>query len=419
MPIPFPIISKSYSKITSGISFPSALAFHTSGTCLYVVDGDVIGEEPCGVAVHPAGTFVYVAITKSGTISVIDTASFSVVAVIPVGLRPEVRGQFIVPAATMPADLSLTMQDTPDPIGVGQSLTYTVTIANNGPHEATAVTLTDTFPTGVTFTSVDATQENCILSLGKVRCTLGTLPHAGSAHVTITVIPTSTRTITNAARITSNTLDPNSSNDSGASTTTVKSVRHLTVTVKGSGTVSSPAIACASTCTADYRDGAIITVTATPASGWQFTGWGGACSGTGVCSLSMSADRTVSATFSQVQGTPRVNLILNQATFHPGSTLILTGTLIPGSVPQRGDIYVALQPPDKTLLYLQAYGSLSTDPRPMFSNVTLAPVTAELLRYTLTGSEATGTYTWLAGIMVPGTFSTIGTITSAPIGILP
>jgi len=133
----------------------------------------------------------------------------------------------------------------------------------------------------------------------------------------------------------------------------------------------------------------------------------------------MSADRTVSATFSQVQGTPRVNLILNQATFHPGSTLILTGTLIPGSVPQRGDIYVALQPPDKTLLYLQAYGSLSTDPRPMFSNVTLAPVTAELLRYTLTGSEATGTYTWLAGIMVPGTFSTIGTITSAPIGILP
>jgi uncharacterized repeat protein (TIGR02543 family) len=34
-----------------------------------------------------------------------------------------------------------------------------------------------------------------------------------------------------------------------------------------------------------------------PAAGWAFTGWSGACTGTGPCAVTMSAARSVTATF--------------------------------------------------------------------------------------------------------------------------
>jgi hypothetical protein len=46
-----------------------------------------------------------------------------------------------------------------------------------------------------------------------------------------------------------------------------------------------------------YDEGTVVTVTATPSAGSVFTGWSGACSGTGACTVTMSADRTVAANF--------------------------------------------------------------------------------------------------------------------------
>src|SRR5262245_28842017 len=72
--------------------------------------------------------------------------------------------------------------------------------------------------------------------------------------------------------------------NSGAAVTASFSVAsyRLTVTTSGSGTVTStPAgINCGSTCSASYTGGTQVTLTATPASGAVFAGWGGACSGT-------------------------------------------------------------------------------------------------------------------------------------------
>jgi uncharacterized repeat protein (TIGR02543 family) len=77
----------------------------------------------------------------------------------------------------------------------------------------------------------------------------------------------------------------------------------LSVAKSGSGTViSSPGgINCGSACSANYASGTSVTLTASPASGYSFAGWSGGCSGTSTsCTVSMTAARSVTASFSQV-----------------------------------------------------------------------------------------------------------------------
>jgi len=78
----------------------------------------------------------------------------------------------------------------------------------------------------------------------------------------------------------------------------------LTVTLAGSGSgsaSSSPAgIDCGATCTAGFSTGTTIMLTAAPDSGSTFAGWSGACRGTGSCSLTLSADQVVTATFTLI-----------------------------------------------------------------------------------------------------------------------
>jgi streptogramin lyase len=66
----------------------------------------------------------------------------------------------------------------------------------------------------------------------------------------------------------------------------------------GTGTVSGSGISCPGTCSKSYADGTVVTLTASAGDGSTFTGWsGGGCSGTGTCSVTMSADQSVTASF--------------------------------------------------------------------------------------------------------------------------
>ncbi len=76
----------------------------------------------------------------------------------------------------------------------------------------------------------------------------------------------------------------------------------LTVTGNGNGTgtvTSTPAgINCGVDCTEDYASGTQVTLTASPNSGTTFLGWsGGGCTGTGTCTLTLTDDTTVTASF--------------------------------------------------------------------------------------------------------------------------
>ena len=75
----------------------------------------------------------------------------------------------------------------------------------------------------------------------------------------------------------------------------------LSVSETGSGTVTSApnGISCPSTCSASFAGGTAVALTPTPTNGWSFAGWGGACSGTGGCTVMINAAESVSATFTQ------------------------------------------------------------------------------------------------------------------------
>ncbi len=105
-----------------------------------------------------------------------------------------------------------------------------------------------------------------------------------------------------------------------ATATFAKTPRQLSVakTGTGSGTVtSSPGgIDCGAACSASFDHGTSVTLTAAPAAGVDFTGWGGDCTGTAsTCTVSMDAARSVTATFE-----PTVTaLAVTPNTFKPGS----------------------------------------------------------------------------------------------------
>ena len=88
----------------------------------------------------------------------------------------------------------------------------------------------------------------------------------------------------------------NSERDLPAGSTAPQS-HTLAVQVSGNGKVtSSPAgIDCGSACSGTFSQ--TVTLTATAGAGAAFSGWDGACSGTGACTLPMSTDATVKATF--------------------------------------------------------------------------------------------------------------------------
>ena len=105
--------------------------------------------------------------------------------------------------------------------------------------------------------------------------------------------------------------------------------RTLTLSVTrpgtGQGTVtSSPAgIDCGSVCQAAFEEGTTVTLTATAVSGSTFTGWSGACSGTGPCQVTMSQAREVTATFTASEP-PRLTI----TKFGPGPRRLNATTII-------------------------------------------------------------------------------------------
>ncbi|MFT5194707.1 MAG: hypothetical protein ACI9EW_003213 [Cellvibrionaceae bacterium] len=71
----------------------------------------------------------------------------------------------------------------------------------------------------------------------------------------------------------------------------------LDLTEPTHGEVTGTSQICTADCNESYPLGSVITLTAIPDDGYLFTGWSGGCSGIGVCVVTMSADRSIKASF--------------------------------------------------------------------------------------------------------------------------
>ena len=120
----------------------------------------------------------------------------------------------------------------------------------------------------------------------------------------------------------------------------------LSVTSAGSGSgsiTSNPSgISCpTSTCSASFTSGTTVTLTATPAAGSTFAGWSGAaCPGTGACSLSMTANQLVTATFQVANISTTTKLAVSSTQAIAGSAVTFTARVSPtsGSTTPTGSV---------------------------------------------------------------------------------
>ena len=101
---------------------------------------------------------------------------------------------------------------------VGDTVTYTVTLANNGPNTATNVTVNDLLPADLTFVSATPSQGTYDNLIGVWN--VGTLAMAAAPTLTIQALIANQNAVTNTATIVGNEPDPNPNNNSASATTT-------------------------------------------------------------------------------------------------------------------------------------------------------------------------------------------------------
>jgi uncharacterized repeat protein (TIGR01451 family) len=220
-------------------SSPLAVAITPDGTRVYVVNNGSNSVSVISTATNTvtatlspgAGDPQGIAITSDGA-KVIDTnpasgAFHTVLATVALGSGP--AGVAITPAS---ADLALTKTDSPDPVIAGGTLSYTITVTNSGPGQATWVTLTDALPAGLTFVSARPSKGSCTQAGGTVTCNLGTFPAPAAfveegggniegVEVSVSIFATGLGSITNTASVTASTPDANPANNSASQTTTI------------------------------------------------------------------------------------------------------------------------------------------------------------------------------------------------------
>jgi hypothetical protein len=278
--------------------------------CLLVLVLNVVSCSSSGST--PPDNSVPTGNTRTITLALIGTGGGTVTSN-PAGLQCNTTvqtcvGQFPVGTAivlTATANASHSFQEwiTPNCPGTG-TCAFTlndhmiVSAVFNGPTAAPTVSISKQGLGSGTITS----------SVGGINCgpTCTSTALASGTSITLTAVPDGTSSFTGWAgtgcsgttpctfTVTANTVITGSFSPIVATPT-------LTVSIAGVGTgtvTSMPAgISCPATCAQSFSNNTAITLTATPTAGSTFTGWSGACSGTGACIIALTANTPVTATF--------------------------------------------------------------------------------------------------------------------------
>jgi uncharacterized repeat protein (TIGR01451 family) len=156
------------------------------------------------LAVNGTAGFTIVLQVNSGTASgtsIAETASATASNIVP-NLTGNTSTAIVVVANANSANVTILKSATPSPtVPSGDTLTYTLAIANSGPSSATNVTITDSLPTDVTYLSVNTNVGTCSQAGGTVTCLLGTMTNGATATITILTLAGAPGTATNTASV--------------------------------------------------------------------------------------------------------------------------------------------------------------------------------------------------------------------------
>jgi uncharacterized repeat protein (TIGR01451 family) len=147
--------------------------------------------------------------------------------------EPFAGGTPILNGCYGPTNMSITKTDSPDPVAPGGTLTYHLTVTNNGmptmPATTSGVVVTDVLPAGVTFVSATPSSGTCS-GTSTVTCALGIFPSGATATVDIVVTaPNVSGTISNTATVAAATTDPDLTNNTATSVTNVNALAPVRV----------------------------------------------------------------------------------------------------------------------------------------------------------------------------------------------
>jgi uncharacterized repeat protein (TIGR01451 family) len=137
-------------------------------------------------------------------------------------------------AAAISADLSVAKQfNSPSPTHYGDAIDYTITVTNKGPDAASNIVLTDTIPPNTTFNAYGTGASGIVCTTppvggtGTISCPFApaqaSVPSGTSIEITIQlqVSSASLLTVDNTATVSSDTPDPDTTNNSATVSTPV------------------------------------------------------------------------------------------------------------------------------------------------------------------------------------------------------
>lgn len=120
-------------------------------------------------------------------------------------------------------DLGIDMIASAEPAPSGRPFTYTITVTNNGPIDATAVAVTDTLPGELIFVSSTPGAPDCTFASDTLTCDLGTMAPTDTAQITIeTVLDHPVwGAFNNTSSVTANETDPITANNTATVDTNI------------------------------------------------------------------------------------------------------------------------------------------------------------------------------------------------------
>jgi large repetitive protein len=264
----------------------------------------------CSVSTLASGgsaavSIVATAPSQGGTMSLAATVSSSTA-----DLTPANDSASQSTTVTPKADLSIVK--TAGTAVAGQTANFTITVTNNGPSDATSVTVSDPAPAGTTFSS------NSGACTTAFPCALGTLIPGQSVTINSAfALPSNaTGTVTNTASVASATNDPNTSNNTSAATATVTQSADLSIAKSGpSSALPNSTIAYDVTVTnLGPSDATGVTVSDPTPARLTFVSASGACASypCAISTIAAGATKSIHATYTVTPGP--VTTITNTAT---------------------------------------------------------------------------------------------------------